>query len=131
MHTFSSPVKEDDPLFSSPVKEDAITSLTRSVFPREVSFPTKVPFPTKSCLPQRSSYLQDVCFPSGVIARHLFSPVDHLILPSVVMLYYHHMHSLTLHCILGSKIVFYIFKSFRFCQNEISNHRISKSMKPK
>src|SRR3954464_9996714 len=43
MHTFSSPVKEDVPLFSSPVKEDAITSLTRSVFPREVSFPTKVP----------------------------------------------------------------------------------------
>src|SRR3954466_9329913 len=108
MHTFSSPVKEDDPLFSSPVKEDAITSLTRSVFPREISFPTKVPSPTKSCLPQRSSYLQDICFPSGVISRHLFpqrssylqdicfpsgvisrqlfSPVDHLILPSVIII---------------------------------------------
>src|SRR3954468_22037519 len=104
--------------FSSPVKEDAITSLTRSVFPREISFPTKVPSPTKSCIPQWSFYLQDICFPSGVIARYLFSPVDHLLLPSVVMLYYHHMHSLTLHCILGSKIVFYIFKSLQYYQNE-------------
>src|SRR3954463_1840911 len=95
MHTFSSPVKEDDPLFSSPVKEDAITSLTRSVFPREISFPTKVPSPTKSCIPQWSFYLQDICFPngvskafflSGVIARHLFSSVDHLILPSVIII---------------------------------------------
>src|SRR3954464_8082463 len=87
MHTFSSPVKEDDPFFfSSPVKEDAITSLTRSVFPREISFPTKVPSPTKSCIPQWSFYLQDICFPSGVISRHLFSPVDHLILPSVIII---------------------------------------------
>src|SRR4051812_11090673 len=95
MHTFSSPVKEDDPLFSSPVKEDAITSLTRSVFPREISFPTKVPSPTKSCLPQRSSYLQDICFPSGVISRHLFSPVGSPDTPQCY--HYHHMHSLTLH----------------------------------
>src|SRR4051812_23964027 len=107
MHIFSSPVKEDVPLFSSPVKEDAITSLTRSVFPREVSFPTKV-----------SSLQQSLAFPSGVLpAGHLFSQLEYLLLPGVVMFHHHHMHSLTLHCILGSKIVFYIFKSLRFCQN--------------
>src|SRR3954467_14017400 len=106
MHTFSSPVKEDVPLFSSLVKEDAITSLARSVFPREISFPTKV-----------SSLQQSLAFPGGVLpARHLFSPVEYLLLPGVAMFHHHHhMHSLTLHCILGSKIVFYIFKSLRFC----------------
>src|SRR4051812_13412460 len=75
MHTFSSPGKEDDPLFSSPVKEDAITSLTRSVFPREVSFPTKVSSLQQSLVfsqveflrrlfPQRS-YSKTFVFPSG------------------------------------------------------------------
>src|SRR3954462_4134081 len=66
MHTFSSPVKENDPLFSSPVKEDAITSLTQSVFPREVSFPTKVP-----------SLQQSLAFPIGV-SKTFVSPVEFL-----------------------------------------------------
>src|SRR3954468_10567745 len=112
MHTFSSPVKEDDPFFSSPVKEDAITSLTRSVFPREVSFPTKVPSLQQS-LAFPMEFLRRL-FPQRSYSKTFVSPVDHLLLPSVVMLYYHHMHSLTLHCILGSKMVFYIFKSLRF-----------------
>src|SRR3954467_7776332 len=88
-HTLSSPVKEDVPLFSSPVKKDAITSLTRSVFPREVSFPTKVPS-LQLNLVSPVELLRHL-FSSVELPRHLFSPVDHLLLPSVVMLYYHHM----------------------------------------
>src|SRR4051812_38633681 len=89
MHTFSSPVKEDVSLFSSPVKEDVITSLTRSVFPREVSFPTKVPFLQQNlvspvellrCLFPQRSYSKTFVFPSGASKKFVF-PSGSLVTP--------------------------------------------------